>query len=181
MHAASRHATGILVYATITGSLLEPCIHEDLILIAQRHHRKQLNTRYDVLFSTLCLELDPFCSCTLQRSHDNDLSAWLSVMLTELDNFDLTAQEFHDALAVRYKKPLLFIPPHCDGCGTPSSLDHFLICKKGGLIVQMDNEIRDAFGDLDALLWNQVKCEPMVANDCTDGETLVADLSVHGV
>ena len=53
MYAASRHATGILMDAIIAGSSLEPCVHEDLILVAQRHHRKQLNTRYDALFSTL--------------------------------------------------------------------------------------------------------------------------------
>ena len=181
MYAASRHATGILMDAIIAGSPLEPCVHEDLILVAQRHHWKQLNTRYDALFSTLCLELDPLRSRALQHSRDNDLSAWLTVMPIERDNYDLTAQEFRDALAVRYKKPLLSIPPHCDGCGAPSSLDHFLICKKGGLIVQRHNEIRDAIGDLAALLWNQVKREPVVADDCTDGETLIADLGVRGV
>ena len=102
-------------------------------------------------------------------------------MTTEQDNFNLTAQEFRDALAVRYKKPLLSIPPYCNGCGTPYSLNHSLICKKGGLIVQRHNEIRDAVGDLAALLWNQVKREPVVADDCTDGETLIADLGVRGV
>ena len=110
MYAASRHATGILMDAIIAGSPLEPCVHEDLILVAQRHHRKQLNTRYDALFSTLCLELDPLRSCALLCSRDNDLSAWLSVMPIERDNYDLTAQEFRDAFAVRYKKPLLSIP-----------------------------------------------------------------------
>ena len=79
----------------------------------------------------------------------------------ERDNYDLTTREFRDALAVRYKKPPLSIPPHCDGCGAPSSLYHFLICKKGGLIVQRLNEIRDAIGDLAALLWNQVNLEPV--------------------
>ena len=63
----------------------------------------------------------------------------------------------------------------------PSSLDHFLICKKGGSIVQRHNEIIDAIGDLAALLWNQVKREPVVADDCTNGETLIADLGVRGV
>ena len=66
----------------------------------------------------------------------NDLSGWLSVMPTERDNFDLTAQEFRDALAICYKKPLLSIRPFCDGCDSPSSLDYFLICKKGGLTTQ---------------------------------------------
>ena len=31
-------------------------------------------------------------------------------MPIEQDDYDLTAQEFRDALAVRYKKPLLSIP-----------------------------------------------------------------------
>ena len=96
--------------AIIAGSPLESCVHEDLILVAQGHHRKQLNIRYDALFSTLCLELDPLRSHTLQNSHDNDLSAWLSGMSIKRNNYDSTVQEFHDTLAVRYKKPLLSIP-----------------------------------------------------------------------
>lgn len=83
--------------------------------------------------------------------------------------------------AVRYKKPLLSIPLHCDGCGAPSSLDHFLICKKGGLIVQRHNEIRDAIGDLAALLRGHVKHEPVVTDNCADDKTLITDLRVHGV
>ena len=99
------------------------------------------------------------------------------------NNFDLTAQEFRDVLAIRYKKPLLSIPPFCDGCGSPSSLDHFLICKKGGLITQRHNEVRDAIGDLTSLVWSSVKREPIVKNahDDDSGEVLIADLCVQGV
>jgi len=59
------------------------------------------------------------------RAKDNDLSVWLSVLPNERDNFDLTPQEFRDALrlAIHYHKPLLAF---CDGCGAPSTLDHFL-------------------------------------------------------
>ena len=99
----------------------------------------------------------------------------LSVIPIE-DNYDLTGQEFMDALAVRYRKPLLCVPPCCDGCGAPSSLDHFLICRKGGLIVQ----IRDTIGDLATLQWRQVKQGPVVSEDGDDG-TLVVDLGVRGV
>ena len=67
-----------------------------------------------------------------------------------------------------------------NGCGAPSSLDQFLICRKGDLIIQWHNEIHDAIGDLAALLWGQVKQEPVVSEDGDDG-TLVADLSVRGV
>ena len=33
--------------------------------------------------------------------------------------FDLSVQVFRDALAIRYKKPLLGAPANCDGCGAP--------------------------------------------------------------
>lgn len=55
----------------------------------------------------------------------------------------LSAQEFCYALAIRYHKPLLDFPPKCDGCGATSSLDHFLIYRRGSLVVQRHNDIRD--------------------------------------
>ena len=97
------------------------------------------------------------------------------------DHFDLTAQEFRDALALRYRKPLLNVPSNCDGCGSPFSLDHALICRKGGLIIQRHNEVRDAVGDLAALVWGRVVSEPVVRDASVDGEALIADLGARGV
>ena len=85
-----------------------------------------------------------------------------SVTPVESNNFDLSSQEFHDALAIRYCKPLLNLPPKSDSCGATSSLDYFLICRKGGLVVQHHNEIRDAIGDLAVLAWGQLRCETVV-------------------
>ena len=180
LYAASRHATEVIVSAIISATPFEPSVHDDLVFIAQRHYRKQLDTNHKALFSEICLELDPLHRRAIERARTNNLSAWLSVMPIEKDNYDLTGQEFRDALAVRYRKPLLCVPPRCDGCGASSSLDHFLICRKRGLIVQRHNEIRDAIGDLAALLWGQVKREPVVSEDGDDG-TLVADLGIRGV
>ena len=50
--------------------------------------------------------------------------------------FRLLAQEFRDGFSVRYKKPLQYVPPDCDGCGAPFNLEHALICRKGGLMAQ---------------------------------------------
>lgn len=43
--------------------------------------------------------------------------------------------------------------------------------------------MHDAFGDLAALAWSQVTCEPIVREACTSSRTtaLVADFSVRGV
>ena len=58
----------------------------------------------------------------------------LSVVPLESHQFDLACQEFHDALALRYRKPLLGLPPYCDGCGAPFSVNHALDCWVGGLV-----------------------------------------------
>ena len=61
-------------------------------------------------------------------------------------------------------------------------MDHFLIYRKGGLIIQRHNEIRDAIGDLAALVWGSVRHEPIVQDAQDDsGEVLIADLGVRGV
>ena len=110
----------------------------------------------------------------------NHLSSWLTVLPVGQNHFDLTAQEFSDALALRYRKLLLNLPPYCDGCGAPSSLDHALCCRKGGLIIQHHSEICDTIGDLAALVWGWVLSEP-VKDASKDNDALIADLGVRGV
>ena len=96
--------------------------------------------------------------------------------------FDLSAQEFRDGLALRYKKPLLSLPSVCDGCGGQFSIGHALDCRFGGLVGRRHNEVRDAFGDLASLVWSPVTKEPVVRDgSATGADTLVADLCVRGV
>ena len=44
-------------------------------------------------------------------------------MPIEKSQFDLSAQQFRDGLALRYRKPLLCLPPCCDGCGAPFTIE----------------------------------------------------------
>ena len=74
-------------------------------------------------------------SMTLQRAvsraNQGHISAWLTVLPLQKSHFDLSAREFRDALAMRYKKPLLNIPALCDGCGATFDLPHTLSCRRG--------------------------------------------------
>ena len=76
---------------------------------------------------------------------------------------------------------LLNVPSNCDGCGSPVSLHHALICRKGGLIIQRHIEVRDAVGNLAALVWGRVVSEPVVRDASVDGKALIADLGARGV
>jgi len=80
-------------------------------------------------------------------------------------HFDLSAQQFRDALCLCYHHPLSLIPASCDGCGEDFSLTHVLDCRKGGLVTQRHNEVRDALGDLAALGYSEVVREPIVCDE----------------
>ena len=135
------------------------------------------------MFTNIVAQLDPMQQRAVERAKSEKMSSWLNVVPAARHQFDLSAQEFRDALAIRYKKPLLGIPPQCDGCSAPFDLAHALSCRKGGLVTQRHNEVRDAFGDLASLAWHQVVKEPVVREATRSPVTpaLVADLSVRGV
>ena len=135
------------------------------------------------MFDDIVSELDGTQERAVRRARETKISSWLSVTPVAKHHFDLSAQEFRDSLAIRYRKPLLEVPSNCDGCSAPFNLSHALSCRKGGLVTQRHNEVRDAFGDLSSLAYGQVVREPVVreAHHSSDSPALVADLSVHGI
>ena len=78
------------------------------------------------LFQEVITKFNDIHHRSVEHAKLNHLSGWLTVLPVAQNHFDLTAQEFCDALTLRYSKCLLNLPPCCDGCGTPSSLDHTL-------------------------------------------------------
>jgi len=73
------------------------------------------------------------------------------------------------------------IPASCDGCGEDFNLTHALDCRKGGLVTQHHNEVRDALGSLAALGYSEVAHEPIVCDGNEVSPTLIVDLGVRGV
>ena len=71
----------------------------------------------------------------ITRAKNEKVSGWLMVLPMAKSHFDLPAQEFWDALAIPYRRPLREIPDLCDGCSSPFSLSHALSCRKGGLVI----------------------------------------------
>ena len=137
-----------------------------------------------VIFNDEFCQLLPLFDSLQQRAilwaKDGNISSWLSVLPLARSQFDLSAQEFRDGLALRYKKPLLSVPSVCDGCGTQFSIEHALDCRFGGLVSRRHNEVRDAFGDLVSLIWSPVTKEPIVRDSSDGADALIADLCVRG-
>ena len=96
---------------------------------------------------------------SLTRSKDS-LSFWLLVLPIQNDNFNLSAHEFRYAICMRNMKPVLGLSPICDGCGAVFTTTHAVDCKKGGLVTQRHNEIRDLFCDLSSIAWKNLVREP---------------------
>jgi hypothetical protein len=75
---------------------------------------------------------------------------WLSVTPSAFNGTELSAQEFRDALLLRYRRSPGDLPSQCDGCGQKFSIQHALECKNGGSVIKRHNEIRDELADIAA-------------------------------
>ena len=116
----------------------------------------------------------------MQAKYSN-ISSWLSVLPLGRSQFNLSAQEYRDGLALLYKKLLLSLPSLCDGCGAPFSIEHVHDCCFGGLVTHRHNEVQDAFGNLGFLVWAPVVKESFVPDESAGADTLIADLYICGV
>ena len=140
--------------------------HEATVLQEHKDFVNKCDLRDNGLFQEVISKFDEMHRRCAEYANMNHLFCWP----VGQSHFDLTAQEFCDALSSCYKKSLLNFPPCCDGYGAPSSLDHTFCCRKGGLIIQYHNGIHDAIGDLAALVWGWVLSEPVVKDASEDGD-----------
>ena len=74
-------------------------------------------------------------------------SNWLTVIPLKDMDFDLSKREFRDAVRLRYDWPMPDNPSVCV-CGSMFTVDHAMICQRGGLVIKRHNEIRDLRAEL---------------------------------
>ena len=56
--------------------------------------------------------------------------AWITVLTSTVNGTELGAQEWREALFLRYGLEPLYLPSHCDGCDAKFSISHALDCKR---------------------------------------------------
>ena len=137
--------------------------------------------QYKLSLSSLLSCMPSLTGCAIQHSVDFHTSGWLSVLPLVHHHFDLSAQQFCDALCLCYHHLLSLMPASYDGCGGDLSLTHALDCYNGDLITQRHNEIRDSLGDRAAMGYWDVFHEPVVCDGIGDSPALIADLGIRGV
>ena len=81
---------------------------------------------------------------------------------------ELEAQEWRDALFLRYGLETPDLTTYCDGYQAKFSISHALDCKKGGLVTAHHNKLRDGVADLDgkAFTTYHVRNDPLIYTGC---------------
>jgi hypothetical protein len=77
------------------------------------------------------LTTDTLLCKVIKHQSEKGASSWLTTLPVENLGFVMNAQEFQDALCLRYNLPISNMPSFC-ACGKANSVDHALCCMKGG-------------------------------------------------
>ena len=90
--------------------------------------------------------------------------AWMKVQSSTVNGTELGAQEWRDALFLRYGLEPPDLLTYCDGCNAKLTICHALDCNRGGLVTERHNEIRDKVADLagKAFATSHVRDDPLI-------------------
>ena len=90
--------------------------------------------------------------------------AWLTVLPSTVNGTELGAQEWRDALFLRYGLDPPDLPKYCDGCEAWFTISHALDCKKGGLVTTRHNDLHDGVANLagKAFTPSHVRDDPLI-------------------
>uniref|UniRef100_A0A1X7V657 Uncharacterized protein n=1 Tax=Amphimedon queenslandica TaxID=400682 RepID=A0A1X7V657_AMPQE len=120
----SRRSTKFLIESLKCQKDFAYNIYIDTIIFAHDELFKIKGHRLEETFTATIRELNKMQQRAMKRAKDCKIFLWFNVIPTSQHQYDLSAQQFCDALAIWYQKPLLNIPAHCDGCGSPFHLSH---------------------------------------------------------
>ena len=72
--------------------------------------------------------------------------AWISVQPTFVNGLSLSKDELRDGMQRRYGLGLVDLSKYCDRCGAKFTIERALACKKDGLVVGRNNEVKAETG-----------------------------------
>ena len=131
--------------------------------------RKEKNDTLNVMAKSVIDSAPPKMKRMIELASEKAASSWLTVVPVSEMDLNLNKRELRDALNLRYDWPFKDNPTRCT-CGDLFNIDHAMICKKGGFIIQRHNELRDLEAELLNIVCNDVQIEPALQE--INGEVL---------
>ena len=110
-----------------------------------------LRTKLNDIKNSLTLKIQRAVELAPEKSK----SYWLTVMPIHEMGLTLNKGEFRDALKLRYDWEICV-------CGDVLNVDHAMVCRRGGFIIQRHNELRDLKADMLSMVSNDVEIEPVL-------------------
>ena len=104
-------------------------------------------------------ELEPTGQRLMECAAEPGASAWLNALPVDEHGFCLSKRAFRDALGLQYGWPISNVTSKC-AYGTNFSVDHAMICHRGGIPTLHHNEICDLTAELLAETSSDVSTEP---------------------
>ena len=93
----------------------------------------------------------------VEPATEKGASNWLTAIPRKEMNFNLNKRELRDAIKLmRYDLPAM-----CT-CGDLFTVDHAMVCRHGGLIIQKHNEIRDLEAEMLRMVCTDVEIGPVL-------------------
>ena len=105
--------------------------------------QRSQQTKLDILLSEMSQEDQR----RTQANGKKGVSNWLTSLPMRNHGFDLSKQEFREAIRMRYGWALDRLPAICV-CGSRFGVPHALSCKRGGFVTLRHNELRNITADL---------------------------------
>ena len=84
---------------------------------------------------------------------------WINAIPLAEYGFDLSKDEFRDALALRFNHEIKGLPSKCP-CGQRFDITHIMNCKRECFVIMRHNDIRDFEANLLKKICNGVEIEP---------------------
>ena len=150
--------TSVIVEQSHNGIVDHECIKKIKKEISQEREKRQRQKLSEIENSE---QLDITLKRKLEMNQEKGASNWLSTLPIQQEGFSLSKEEFHTAIGIRYGLPMPRLPEYCP-CGSKFTVDHAMICKKGGFVSQRHNELRDTTRDLMSEVCKNTVSEPLL-------------------
>ena len=126
---------------------------------------RALQAKKDELLKMQCEQVRESLPSKTERAvelaTEKGASNWLTVIPTKEMNFNFNKRKFRDAIKLRYDWEIADLPAMCT-CGDLITVDHAMVCRHGGLIIQRHNEIRDLEEEMLRMVCTDVEIEPVL-------------------